>query len=63
MKAFGISSEKALIRTPDVMGVVRRYHAPLRPAYDQTPADTYRHTSDQEYLQITVFAINCMVDP
>lgn len=63
VEGFGIRLDKATIERPDRIGVVEKYHVPVRLAYDRIYADTNRYKSDQECLQVVVFAINRKAGP
>lgn len=40
---------------------VERYHTSLRLRYEQIHVNTDHQNSDQEWLRITVFAVNCII--
>lgn len=54
-EAAGVKLDEAPLESPGSIGMVKRYRAPLKHAY--------RRTSDQECLDLTVFAIDCTVGP
>ena len=57
-EAAGISMIEAPIENPGSIGIVERYHAPLRRAYHKIRKSLGRETSDDECLQMAVYANN-----
>lgn len=62
--AAGISIMEAPIENPGTIGVVERYHAPLRRAYN-TIRQTFerKDASNEECLQVVVYANNVTIGP
>lgn len=58
VEASGIQLKEAPIENPGTMGIVERYHAPLRAAFEKIRASMDRETTDSECLQMAVYAIN-----
>lgn len=48
---------------PGAIGTVERFHTPLRSAYDKIRRDLARDVSDEECLDMAVFAINATIGP
>lgn len=61
LKVLRVRLYEAAIKTPEVMNVVDRNHAPLGMAYKRVQEATDRETSDQDCLPIAVFAFICTV--
>lgn len=59
----GITLIEALIETPGKIGLVERYHARLRVAYNKQRAELDRCTSDAECLKMAVVATNSTIGP
>lgn len=59
----GIQLHEALIERPGAIRKVERYHALLRLACEKIRADSGKQISNQECLELSVFAINCTVRP
>lgn len=57
----GLQLGKAQIEKSEAIGTVKGYHDRLRLAYEKIPARTERKASDQECLDLALFAINCTV--
>lgn len=62
-EAASMKLDEAPIESLESIGMFERYHAPLRLAYSRIQMDCDRHVSDQECLELAVFAINCTVEP
>lgn len=62
-QAEGITLREAPIENPGSIGVVERYHAPLRAAYEKLRSDLPRENSDEDCLQMAVYAVNNTVGP
>ena len=64
MEAAGIILEEAPIENPGSIGVVERYHAPLKKAYLKLRQTLQKgDTSDAECLQMAVYAANATIGP
>lgn len=63
LKAQRVRLHEASSETPNVIGIVERYHAPLMLAYELVRTEAGVATSNQECLQLAVFAIDCTVSP
>lgn len=63
LDAEGITMKEAPIETPGAIGIVERYHAPLRAAFDKIRADSPRNTTDAECLRMAVYAVNNTTGP
>lgn len=62
--AAGITILKAPIENPGTIGLVERYHAPLRRAFDTIRATfTRAEASDDECLHMAVYANNVTIGP
>lgn len=63
MDAAGIRLREAPIESPGAIGVVERYHAPLRGIYEKIRKEMARDHTDVECLKMAVFSINATVGP
>lgn len=63
MDASGIRVEEAPVENPGTMGIVERYHAPLRSAYTKIRDTLDKSTTDAECLQMAVYATNFTIGP
>ena len=64
VSAQGITLEEAPIETPGAIGVVERYHAPLRSAYTKIRQTLSKgDTNDHECLKMAVYANNSTMGP
>ena len=64
LSAAGITLEEAPIETPGSIGIVERYHAPLRKAYTKIRQDLLKKDcSDQDCLKMAVYACNATMGP
>lgn len=63
VNACGVRLEEAPIENPGSIGVVERYHAPLRTGYTKIRSSLYRTINDEECLQMAVFANNSTMGP
>lgn len=54
---------KAPNENPSTIGVVERYHAPLREVYNWIGSDLDRTKTDSECLKMAVFSINSTFGP
>lgn len=62
--AAGITMEEAPIETPGSIGIVERYHAPLRMAFTKLREDLRKdEATDDECLQLAVYACNATMGP
>lgn len=53
--------KEAPIESSGATGMVERYHAPLRPAYERFRLDADHHTSKKEFLQLFKFGTSCNI--
>lgn len=51
------------VDNPGKIGVLKRYHAPLRAAFTKIRKDLYQKISDNECLRMAVFSVNATVGP
>lgn len=63
LEAADINLVEAPIENPGTIGIVERYQAPLRAAYEILRADFDRKTSDDECLRMAVYSVNATVGP
>ena len=64
MEAAGIKLEEAPIENPRSIGVVERYHAPLKKAYLKLRQTLQKNdTNDAECLQMAVYPANATIGP
>ena len=64
MTAAGISLEEAPIENPGSIGIVERYHAPLRAAFQKIRQTlSKRDADDSECLQMAVYSTNSTIGP
>lgn len=63
MEAARIRIREAQIETPADIGVVERYHAPLRATYEKIRKAISRDHTDLECLKMAVFVINPTIGP
>lgn len=61
--ASGIGIHEAHIESPGTIGVVERYQAPLRAAFEKIKVDYGDKISDREFLKMSVYATNDTVVP
>lgn len=62
--AAGITIEEAPIETPGEIGIVERYHAPLRAAYTKLRQDMGKYeATDSECLKMALYAVNSTMGP
>ena len=63
LEAAGVTLHEAPVENPGTIGVVERYHAPLRAAYFKIRADLDRSNTDAECLKLEIFAVNSTMGP
>lgn len=63
MEAALLQLKEAPIETPGAIGVVERYHAPLRVAYEKIRTVKTRETTDPECQSMAIFSINSTLGP
>lgn len=63
LEAFLVRLDEATIETPGTIGIVGIYHAPWRVKQQRIREELDKQTSDHDFLQLTVFAVSCTVDP
>lgn len=63
LESFGVALVEAPIENPGSIGIVERYHAPLRAAHKKIRASLDRSTSDAECLQMNTYAMNSIIGP
>lgn len=61
-EVFGIHLDVATVETSGAIGTVERYYSLLRLAYGRVCTDTDRHSKNQDWFGLAVFAVNCKVD-
>lgn len=64
LDAAGVVLEEATVENPGTIGIVERYHAPLRCAYKTLRSSLDKaEASVPECLQMAVFAVNSTIGP
>lgn len=64
LSAAGVTLDEAPVETPGAIGLVERYHSPLRKAYEKIRASLTREkATDADCLRMAVFANNSTIGP
>lgn len=59
----GVRLGEARVENHGSIGVVRRYHAPVRASYERIRCDMYATVRDLECLKMATFSVNATVGP
>lgn len=63
LEAAVVTLREAPIESPGTIGVVERYHAPLKAAYRKIRSEMEGDVSDSDCLSMAVYSVNCTVGP
>lgn len=59
--SFVVHSDEAPDETPGALAAVKKYHGPLFLVFERICEHTDRHTTDEEHLQVYIYAVSCTV--